>query len=435
MDTARLSAAERAKVWAIGTAAAVTTSSPDSYHIGRNKSQRIQEEKVKEGLKDDSVDSLGDLLRQWNEGYFAERGLLARIELSEAAQNSPAQHSKIFQREAHWYMHKEDRERVRAERKFSIVITQMYEPEELVDEEQEPPRASGSIKQSLDQKSSQEKKSLDLTGFKPLPELPLGAHPLLDIMADFTNFDEVSEQQDALPPANQVAELEADGKQVLLKDQALVAELPAVEQQRTVQEYRDLVSRPDSPVIEHQPDVIAQSPCGPQPNAQELPCTPSHSTLDRPSSDCQLVAEDEPQPQAQPISVEQRSTENWPLPENPLSNEGTQPESKSTSVGEQESADVDLASEKCATQHSQYKLFPNPHTTERSASEDKTTLGDSEKDLGSKPAILFETRQKTVPRPIASPSASFFLPLDIKAVGATLDFDPQIAVKDMATAH
>lgn len=86
--------------------------------------RHVQEKKIKAGLRDTSDGGLGDTLKQWNENYFAERGLHATLELSHSAMKRPHQSSRIFRKESHWYG-KEDRERKRTERKFQLVITKL----------------------------------------------------------------------------------------------------------------------------------------------------------------------------------------------------------------------------------------------------------------------------------------------------------------------
>lgn len=90
-------------------------------------SRRIQEQKVKAGLKDTSDGGLGDTLQQWNESYFRGRGLFVHLELSESAMKRPEQESKLFRRETHWYGNKDERQRKRAERKFVLVVTRLDE--------------------------------------------------------------------------------------------------------------------------------------------------------------------------------------------------------------------------------------------------------------------------------------------------------------------
>jgi len=90
-------------------------------------SRQIQEKKVKAGLEDMSDGGLGDVLQQWNETYFQDRGLFVHLELSESAMKNKDQKSKIFRKETHWYGKKEERDRKREERKFVIVITKLDE--------------------------------------------------------------------------------------------------------------------------------------------------------------------------------------------------------------------------------------------------------------------------------------------------------------------
>ncbi|KAI5357613.1 hypothetical protein Slin14017_G121150 [Septoria linicola] len=355
VDTARLSPKERAKVWAVGTAAAVTVSSPDSYHIGRNKIQRYEEEKVKEGLIDESEDSLGDLLRQWNEGYFAERGLLARLELCEAAQNSASQRSKIFQREAHWYPHKEDRVRARTERKFSLVITQMYKPEELAEEDMEP-CDSTDVKHSIDSHRSEYAESAVSFEFKPLPDLPVGADPLLDIVTEFTNLQYYPADQ--LPPATQLAELEGDNKRAMLLDQEV-----------------------------------------------GLPCS-AHEHRDKKGAD---------HSKAKPYSEEE--AQNWALKD-------ATDESNCTSPAQHAplSRSRDVGSSPGLQEHNSGRTPESDHLN----TEGHTTACGLQ---------LADQQNFALHKPTASPTASFFMPLEFKPVGSMLDFDPKLVLQDVAIAH
>lgn len=412
--TARLSPAERARVWAVGTAAAMTTSFPESCHIGQNKSRRIQESKVREGLQNGSEDSLGDLLHQWNAGYFSERGLLARLDLNEAAQNSSPQQSKAMRRGSHWYAHKEDRELVRAERKFSIVITQIHHGEGLADSVQTS-CSSGNTSPSSDQKSS-----IEVTGFKPLPELPTGAHPLIDVMNYWTNFDKPNRHPDALPTANQFAELEGDSHRILLNDQAIVPEDPFIGP-LPLEEYSEFISQLYSQVAGQQSTAATQPASKLQPIVDES----------------QVVADNHPLPLTQSTMSEQEAMGNWPLPRDlpPNGNLLAQAEMAKACTAEPVAAHSEMTPKHRTAQPVQYRLYPNMSPTERSVRSIRTT--------GSTLEVAPTVQSTAIPRDIeeprskamASPTASFFLPLDMKGVSTTLDFDPQLATKDMATAH
>ncbi|KAF7187600.1 hypothetical protein HII31_10939 [Pseudocercospora fuligena] len=211
VETTKLSTKERMKVWAFGAGVVAGIGTPDSVHIARNKSRRYQEDKIKAGLAEESESSLGELLRQWNERYFAERGLLARLELSESALKSPNQQSKLFQREAHWYGNKEDRERKREERKFAIVITQLYTPDELGHSMHELD-ASSSIQEAPDSADARFHCVEAPTANKDLPELPSGA----DWEKDVSELpDRKVHLLAELPSATQYAELEGDSQPIL----------------------------------------------------------------------------------------------------------------------------------------------------------------------------------------------------------------------------
>ncbi|KAK4495087.1 hypothetical protein PRZ48_013414 [Zasmidium cellare] len=125
VESTKLSFGDNANAWATGILS--FTIFPHPWHIGRNQSRRLQEKRVKTGLSDASEGALGDVLRNWNDGYFQERGLVARLELSEEAMKSPDQQSSLISGEAHWHLKKEARDRHRQERKFVIVVAKLDE--------------------------------------------------------------------------------------------------------------------------------------------------------------------------------------------------------------------------------------------------------------------------------------------------------------------
>ncbi|KAF2170351.1 hypothetical protein M409DRAFT_51404 [Zasmidium cellare ATCC 36951] len=125
VESTKLSLGDNANAWATGILS--FTIFPHPWHIGRNQSRRLQEKRVKTGLSDASEGALGDVMRNWNDGYFQERGLVARLELSEEAMRSPDQQSSLISGEAHWHLKKEDRDRHRQERKFVLVVSKLGE--------------------------------------------------------------------------------------------------------------------------------------------------------------------------------------------------------------------------------------------------------------------------------------------------------------------
>ncbi|PPJ52354.1 hypothetical protein CBER1_09850 [Cercospora berteroae] len=208
VDSMKLSPAERAKVWAVSTAAAVAT--PDNYLVARNKSQQILEDKVKEGLAATAPSSLASIIREWNEGYFAERGLLARLELTDSP--PPAQRGGLIPQELYL-------RRVQAERKFSIVVARQWEPEDVPLEvlRSSSPASCSSPKHSAHGTPVASACSPHSTAFKPLPEFPLGSDPLLDVAAELSHL--TCYPSPAPPQASQFAELEGDVELALLHEE------------------------------------------------------------------------------------------------------------------------------------------------------------------------------------------------------------------------
>ncbi|KAM3421327.1 hypothetical protein BST61_g1725 [Cercospora zeina] len=201
LDSVKLSSAERAKVWAVSTAAAVATQ--DNFLVARNKSQQILEDKVKEGLVATAPGSLGYIIREWNEGYFAERGLVARVELTESPPS--AQRCGRLPQEMHF-------RRLQAERKFSIVVSRQWDPEDIPPEAlQSPSCASSTSPQHTDRGMTGESAcSPYSTAYKPLPEFPLNSDPLLDVAAELSHLTAGPSPEPS--QASQFAELEGDAE-------------------------------------------------------------------------------------------------------------------------------------------------------------------------------------------------------------------------------
>jgi hypothetical protein len=85
----------------------------------------IQEKKVSTGLAATSEGSLGGVLQQWNQSYFAPLGLCARLELSDSTLRKPRQKSTIMRRPSLTYNSREERERKNEDRKFVIVVAEL----------------------------------------------------------------------------------------------------------------------------------------------------------------------------------------------------------------------------------------------------------------------------------------------------------------------
>lgn len=96
----------------------------------------IQEKKVETGLVDTSPGSLGETLEHWNTSYFAPIGLCAHLELSESAMRKPRHKSSVIRKPSLLYKEREERARKREDRKFVVVVAELYlttrsSPEEI----------------------------------------------------------------------------------------------------------------------------------------------------------------------------------------------------------------------------------------------------------------------------------------------------------------
>lgn len=87
----------------------------------------IVEKKIQQGLKSGSEGGLGETLAQWNDTCFRERGLLATLQMSEAAQKrAECRGPKIsFRSQAMLSSTKEEREARKEEQKYIIVISKL----------------------------------------------------------------------------------------------------------------------------------------------------------------------------------------------------------------------------------------------------------------------------------------------------------------------
>lgn len=65
------------------------------------------------------------MLLEWNEGAWRDLDLFVHLELSQSAQKRASQRSVSLRKPASLYSRREDRERKREERKFSIVVTRI----------------------------------------------------------------------------------------------------------------------------------------------------------------------------------------------------------------------------------------------------------------------------------------------------------------------
>ena len=77
------------------------------------------------GLVDMSQGSLGDVLQQWNQSYFAPLGLHARLELSDSAMRKAKKNSNVVRRPSLTYSSKEEREWRNEDRKFVVVVDEL----------------------------------------------------------------------------------------------------------------------------------------------------------------------------------------------------------------------------------------------------------------------------------------------------------------------
>ncbi|KXL48381.1 hypothetical protein M433DRAFT_145090 [Acidomyces richmondensis BFW] len=166
VEATKLDFGDHAQMWAAATGVAMTGALVTSVFVGRNLKRRIQENKVKAGLADTRDGGLGSLLRQWNETYFHQRGLIATLELSQSAMKHQDHKSSFFRRETHWYASREERERKKEERKFVIVVTKVNEEDEL--------QRSKSATRAFD---AQE---LPAEGSSGMPEMPGPGDPKYD---------------------------------------------------------------------------------------------------------------------------------------------------------------------------------------------------------------------------------------------------------------
>jgi hypothetical protein len=84
---------------------------------------------VKTGLIDTSKGSLGDVLQQWNQSYFAPLGLHARLELSDSAMRKSRKKSKVVRRPSLTYSSRDEREWKHEDRKFVVVVAELVHDE------------------------------------------------------------------------------------------------------------------------------------------------------------------------------------------------------------------------------------------------------------------------------------------------------------------
>ena len=89
--------------------------------------RKIQEEKVRKGILDETAGGLGDTLKTWNDDYFSKLGVFVHMELSESAMKNADQKSKSFRKPALMYSDQNDRARKTEERKFVLVVTKLDE--------------------------------------------------------------------------------------------------------------------------------------------------------------------------------------------------------------------------------------------------------------------------------------------------------------------
>lgn len=87
--------------------------------------RKIQEEKIRKGLVDETPGGLGDLLKTWNEDYFSTLGVFVHMELSESAMKNPDGKSRTFRKPILMFGGSEERARKVEERKFVLVVTKL----------------------------------------------------------------------------------------------------------------------------------------------------------------------------------------------------------------------------------------------------------------------------------------------------------------------
>jgi hypothetical protein len=84
---------------------------------------------VTTGLIDTSQGSLGGVLEQWNQSYFAPLGLHARLELSDSAMRKSKKKSTVIRRPSLTYSSREEREWKNEDRKFVVVVAELVSDE------------------------------------------------------------------------------------------------------------------------------------------------------------------------------------------------------------------------------------------------------------------------------------------------------------------
>ncbi|KAF2208216.1 hypothetical protein CERZMDRAFT_101665 [Cercospora zeae-maydis SCOH1-5] len=518
IGSVKLSSAERAKVWAVSTAAVVATS--DNYLVARNKSQQILEDKVKEGLVATAPGSLGYIIREWNEGYFAERGLVARVELAES--------SPLAQRRGR-LPQKMHLRRIQAERKFSIVVARQWDPEDIPPEAlRSSSLASCTSPQHSDRGTPGESAcSPYSTDFKPLPGFPLHSDPRLDMAAELSHLTVAPSPEP--PQANQFAELEGDAELGQREGQENLGwpsadELPEMGSFDTDDDRLPQPETRERALAEVLTALKAMSPkqeqCGEHAGMTNHHQGHANLVLDhipdgdgRPSRDSSIIDCNPNSPFAEdrdgtrkvhpahrklcddnigdvraPIEVtvvddcgeNERFREHhqggttwrsdWPLELDDCSREdGNKHSDQSTwdvwdsrpnwPLGETISPSL-LTDDVRASYMPSVTNAKSNHSRERSTSSDQPryelmsrrkdhdSSGNIDRSERTRPSNSPQwTRRKvsvehapepqppqteTFAKPMRSPSASFFLPLDIKAISTSLDFDARLRAKDMA---
>lgn len=116
--------ADTAKVWAAATATAMAGALLTSVYLGRSMTRLYQEKRVKAGMGEMEAGGLAGCLREWNDGYFRDRGVFVHLELSESAMKREERASKGLRRPG-WAYSGEERGKKEGERKFVVVVTRL----------------------------------------------------------------------------------------------------------------------------------------------------------------------------------------------------------------------------------------------------------------------------------------------------------------------
>ncbi|KAF2717475.1 hypothetical protein K431DRAFT_233082 [Polychaeton citri CBS 116435] len=202
VECTKLGIGDQAKMWSAATATALTGAIGTSIWVGRTMNRTLQEKRVKSAMLDMNDGGLGDTLQRWNDKYFKEKGLFAHLELSEHAMKNPEQKSKTVRMHHSLNISREERKKVKEERKFVIVISKLDDegvPSEAVHELAD----DGVQRAELDTPSSTNIAELDNTGFDS--SRPLSVTVAGDIKRDLAEIPEGYAEL----PATDIAEIDS----------------------------------------------------------------------------------------------------------------------------------------------------------------------------------------------------------------------------------